>query len=85
MRPTPRRVLKTVCVVTVMGFLVMNLNLLVQTADEAAQRRAAGDLVALDGQQQQQQQPNPQAGGVLGGNTSQAQGSNLTRGSTTAT
>ena len=54
MRPTPRRVLKTLCVVTVMGFLIMNLNLLVQTVDEDAQR--SRELQALDTQQQQQQQ-----------------------------
>ena len=75
MRPTPRRVLKTVCVVTVMGFLVMNLNLLVQTANDDAQRRAS-DLQGLSDVQQQAPggNGNNSKGGRVGNATTQLRG-----------
>lgn len=51
MRPTPRRVIKTLCIITVMGFLIMNLNLLVQTADEdAGLRNEISEIQYVDGQ-----------------------------------
>ena len=71
MRPTPRRVLKSLCIVTVMGFLVMNLNLLVQTADEELRRNSITDIQLLEEQADGAMVKNPNASHSRGSNQSQ--------------